>query len=233
MSCMMAPRVFGNVYVYVDLFRKYSCPQMISSYKIYKPIIRKSFLLQARTGSTAAQSINNDTKILYGKKESSSSSSGPPNRDPLDLTFSNTKDAYKSKTTGELVRALVVLKLSSYDFLVFNHTKVSSNDNRLFVLKQRLNCSIIWMLRLQYYYSINIVMTLYWQLIRLGRKLLGARFFRFLMKQSFYGQFVAGENEVAIRPTLDHLRSFGVKSILDYSAEEDISEEQVIKTEMS
>jgi proline dehydrogenase len=53
------------------------------------------------------------------------------------------------------------------------------------------------------------------------------------MKTTFYGQFVAGENEVSIRPTLDHLRSFGVKSILDYSAEEDISEEQAINREMS
>jgi len=44
--------------------------------------------------------------------------------DPLDLTFSNTKEAYKSKTTFELVRALLVLKLSSYGFLVNNHAKV-------------------------------------------------------------------------------------------------------------
>ena len=44
------------------------------------------------------------------------------------------------------------------------------------------------------------------------------------MKISFYGQFVAGEDEVSIKPVLDHLRSFGVKSILDYSAEEDIPE---------
>ena len=42
------------------------------------------------------------------------------------------------------------------------------------------------------------------------------------MKATFYGQFGAGENEVAIKPVLDQLRSFGVKSILDYSAEEDM-----------
>ena len=46
-------------------------------------------------------------------------------KDPLDLTFSNTKQAYKSKTTLELIRALVVLKLSSYGFLIDNHAKVS------------------------------------------------------------------------------------------------------------
>lgn len=46
------------------------------------------------------------------------------------------------------------------------------------------------------------------------------------MKSSFYGQFVAGQDENDIRPILDHLRSFGVKSILDYSAEEDIDEDK-------
>ena len=46
------------------------------------------------------------------------------------------------------------------------------------------------------------------------------------MQATFYGQFVAGEDEVAIKPKLDHLRSFGVKSILDYSAEEDMPEDQ-------
>lgn len=53
------------------------------------------------------------------------------------------------------------------------------------------------------------------------------------MKLTFYGQFVAGEDDVEIRPKLDHLLSFGVKSILDYSAEEDVSEEQAIDYEMS
>lgn len=46
-------------------------------------------------------------------------------KDELDLTFENTKDAYKSKTTSELIRALVVLKLSTYDYLVENNKRVS------------------------------------------------------------------------------------------------------------
>ena len=45
------------------------------------------------------------------------------------------------------------------------------------------------------------------------------------MKATFYGQFVAGEDENKIRPPLNRLRKFGVKAILDYSAEEDISGE--------
>ncbi|GBM41134.1 hypothetical protein AVEN_21080-1 [Araneus ventricosus] len=44
-------------------------------------------------------------------------------KDALDLTFENAKDAYKSKTTWELIRAFMVLKLSTYDYLVENNQK--------------------------------------------------------------------------------------------------------------
>lgn len=52
------------------------------------------------------------------------------------------------------------------------------------------------------------------------------------MKGTFYGHFVAGENEREIQPVIRRMQSFGVKSILDYSAEEDISEEQAQEAEM-
>ncbi|XP_035208773.1 proline dehydrogenase 1, mitochondrial-like isoform X2 [Stegodyphus dumicola] len=112
--------------------------------------------------------------------------SSSPQRDSLDLTFENTKDAFKSKTTWELIRGLFVLKLSTYDYLVENHEK----------------------------------------LMMQGKKILGPKLFKIIMRHTFYGHFVAGEDTEAIKPVLDRLRSFGVKSILDYSAEEDMSEEQ-------
>ena len=71
------------------------------------------------------------------------------------------------------------------------------------------------------------------KLIRLGRTVLGQTLFKWLMKSTFYGHFVAGEDEQSIRPILDHIRSFGVKAILDYSAEEDITEEEAIDIEMA
>ncbi|KAK8728597.1 hypothetical protein OTU49_009038, partial [Cherax quadricarinatus] len=52
------------------------------------------------------------------------------------------------------------------------------------------------------------------------------------MKATFYGHFVAGEDQIKIQPALERLRSFGVKSILDYSVEEDISAETAEKREM-
>ncbi|XP_054710128.1 proline dehydrogenase 1, mitochondrial-like [Uloborus diversus] len=109
----------------------------------------------------------------------------PRQTDPLDLTFENSKDAYKSKTTWEIFRAIVVLKLSTIDFLVENH-----------------------------------------QMASLCKAVLGSKLFNWMMRHTFYGHFVAGENTKSIRPTLERLRSFGVKSILDYSAEEDMSEDQ-------
>lgn len=53
-----------------------------------------------------------------------------------------------------------------------------------------------------------------------------------MMKMTFYGHFVAGEDQYRIVPTLKRLRSFGVKPILDYSVEEDISQEEAEKREV-
>ena len=63
--------------------------------------------------------------------------------------------------------------------------------------------------------------------MKVGRTVLGKRLFNLLMKLSFYGHFVAGEDQEAIKPTIQNMERFGVGSILDYSVEEDISEEKV------
>ena len=68
--------------------------------------------------------------------------------------------------------------------------------------------------------------------MRLGQRLLGRRLFAALMRSTFYGHFVAGENRAAIRPTVHRMHTFGVKSILDYSAEEDVTQTQEVKKEM-
>ena len=60
----------------------------------------------------------------------------------------------------------------------------------------------------------------------LGKKVMGQRAFERLMKMTFYGQFVAGEDHRAIRPLLQKNQAFGVGSVLDYSVEEDLSPEE-------
>ncbi|XP_029848603.3 proline dehydrogenase 1, mitochondrial [Ixodes scapularis] len=117
----------------------------------------------------------------------------PPQWDPLDLSFSDARTAYKSKSTWELIRAYIVLKLSSSNYIVSHHQ----------------------------------------QLMQVGQRVLGRRLFRLVMRHTFYGHFVGGESADAIQPLVKRLRSFGVKSILDYSAEEDLSEQEAKQVEMA
>uniref|UniRef100_A0A2K5I2Q4 Proline dehydrogenase n=1 Tax=Colobus angolensis palliatus TaxID=336983 RepID=A0A2K5I2Q4_COLAP len=70
------------------------------------------------------------------------------------------------------------------------------------------------------------------QLLYVSRKLLGQRLFNKLMKMTFYGHFVAGEDQESIQPLLRHNRAFGVGAILDYGVEEDLSPEEAEHKEM-
>ncbi|XP_026754960.1 proline dehydrogenase 1, mitochondrial isoform X1 [Galleria mellonella] len=81
--------------------------------------------------------------------------------------------------------------------------------------------------------SVNWIVENNAMLMRRLRQVVGQRLFEIIMKATFYGQFVAGEDQNTIRPTIDRLHSFGVKSILDYSVEEDISQEEAEKREVS
>lgn len=65
------------------------------------------------------------------------------------------------------------------------------------------------------------------------KMVMGDRLFALLMKLTFYGHFVAGEDQIRIRPNLERLRSFGVKPILDYSVEEDLTQEEAESREVA
>ena len=65
------------------------------------------------------------------------------------------------------------------------------------------------------------------QLLNIGRRILGRTLFNKLMKATIYGQFVGGEDKIDIQGTISKNMAFGVKSILDYSAEEDMSSAKV------
>uniref|UniRef100_A0AAX7TED8 Proline dehydrogenase n=1 Tax=Astatotilapia calliptera TaxID=8154 RepID=A0AAX7TED8_ASTCA len=104
----------------------------------------------------------------------------------ISVDFEQTREAYKSKDSLELLRSLVVFKLCSYDFLVMD----------------------------------------------LAKKILGQKTFDQFMKMTFYGQFVAGEDHNDIKPLIQKNHSYGVGSVLDYSVEEDISQEEAERKEM-
>ncbi|XP_055373872.1 proline dehydrogenase 1, mitochondrial isoform X1 [Condylostylus longicornis] len=130
--------------------------------------------------------------INDARTSSSADKPTQPQRDPLDTSFNDPIAAFKSKTTGELLRGYFVYLLCSNQMLVENNMK----------------------------------------LMKVAQTLLGTRIFTAFMKATFYGHFVAGEDQVKIVPTLERLRSFGVKPILDYSVEEDLSQEEAEKREV-
>ncbi|XP_051888232.1 proline dehydrogenase 1, mitochondrial-like [Pristis pectinata] len=80
--------------------------------------------------------------------------------------------------------------------------------------------------------SYDILVNRHRELINLSRILLGKWLFRKLMKMTFYGQFVAGEDQEDIKPLIRRNRTLGVGSILDYSVEEDLTQEEAEKKEM-
>ena len=69
--------------------------------------------------------------------------------------------------------------------------------------------------------------------MKLSRKVLGKTLFSKLMKSTFYGHFVAGEDQNDIRENVKTMMKYGVKSILDYSAEEDLENQSSIKESKS
>uniref|UniRef100_A0A1I7XDT0 Proline dehydrogenase n=1 Tax=Heterorhabditis bacteriophora TaxID=37862 RepID=A0A1I7XDT0_HETBA len=104
----------------------------------------------------------------------------------LDLTFENTKEAFKSKSNSDVLRALLVLRLCGINLLVQNNQRI----------------------------------------LAAMRAFLGKTLFKRTLKSTFYGHFVAGETKTEVEPVVVRLKQFGVKSILDYSVESDLSSEE-------
>ncbi|KAI3362292.1 hypothetical protein L3Q82_012608 [Scortum barcoo] len=70
------------------------------------------------------------------------------------------------------------------------------------------------------------------ELMDLSKKVFGQWMFEKMMKMTFYGQFVAGEDHIAIKPLIQKNQAFGVGAVLDYSVEEDLTQEEAEKKEM-
>lgn len=70
---------------------------------------------QRRNNCVAAVQSTDTARVVDGK----------PKWDPLDTTFSDAKATFKSKTTGEILRAYIVYTLCSSNYLVENNMQVS------------------------------------------------------------------------------------------------------------
>lgn len=79
---------------------------------------------RAKSGFVPTAALKSRERVEEELNSQVSATARSGQRDVLDLTFTDTRAAYKSKTNYELLRALIVLKLTSYDFLTRNHTKV-------------------------------------------------------------------------------------------------------------
>ncbi|KAM6377892.1 LOW QUALITY PROTEIN: proline dehydrogenase 1, mitochondrial-like [Pluvialis apricaria] len=111
---------------------------------------------------------------------------------PPAVDFGDTREAFRSKSSAELLRGLVVLGLCAVGPLV--------EHNR--------------------------------ELLQLCQRVLGQALFERLMKMTFYGQFVAGEDQEAIKPLIRRNQAFGVGAVLDYGVEEDLSPEEAERKEL-
>ncbi|XP_040463341.1 proline dehydrogenase 1, mitochondrial-like [Falco naumanni] len=112
---------------------------------------------------------------------------------PPAVDFGDPREAFRSKSSAELLRGLLVLGLCAVGPLV--------EHNR--------------------------------ELLQLCQRVLGQALFERLMKMTFYGQFVAGEDQEAIKPLIRRNQAFGVGAVLDYSVEEDLSAEEAERKDLA
>ena len=82
------------------------------------------------TSSSKGQAISINNLGLGGIVTNSDN-----NKPKLDLTFEDSKTAFKSKTTLELMRGLLVFQLCSINFLIENQKPVNANKLFKFVLR--------------------------------------------------------------------------------------------------
>ena len=69
-------------------------------------------------------------------------------------------------------------------------------------------------------------------LTRLSQKIFGRKLFEKFMKMTIYGHFVAGEEKAEVMRCVALLKTRGIRCVLDYSAEEDVSDEQKVSHEI-
>eukprot|EP00591_Stephanopyxis_turris_P010761 CAMPEP_0195519864 /NCGR_PEP_ID=MMETSP0794_2-20130614/15655_1 /TAXON_ID=515487 /ORGANISM="Stephanopyxis turris, Strain CCMP 815" /LENGTH=585 /DNA_ID=CAMNT_0040649095 /DNA_START=332 /DNA_END=2090 /DNA_ORIENTATION=+ len=104
----------------------------------------------------------------------------------LKPNFNDPKSAHGTKSTKEILRAILVFQLCRIKPLVSNAESLLCWSNRI----------------------------------------VGKTFTDFLLKQTFFSHFCAGENANDIRAVVQSLRSNGIENILDYAAESEHAEEE-------
>ncbi|VDN56363.1 unnamed protein product [Dracunculus medinensis] len=125
----------------------------------------------------------------------------------LDLSFENTREAYKSKTNFEIIRSLFVLRLISNEFLVRYNDKIFLMMRKIFGKKL---------------FNKILKLTAFGQFVA-GETMNEVHSFILPYKLSFF--------IFRVTPILARMRTFGVKAILDYSVEADLKQTDVENVE--
>ncbi|XP_040914294.1 proline dehydrogenase 1, mitochondrial [Toxotes jaculatrix] len=105
-------------------------------------------------------------------------------------------------------------------------------DNTLEAYKSKGNVELLRSLLVFKLCTFDLLVEKNKELMELSKKVLGQWVFEKLMKMTFYGQFVAGEDHNSIKPLIHKNQAFGVGAVLDYSVEEDLTQEEAEKKEM-
>ncbi|XP_070780454.1 proline dehydrogenase 1, mitochondrial [Enoplosus armatus] len=105
-------------------------------------------------------------------------------------------------------------------------------DNTQEAYKSKGNIELLRSLLVFKLCTIDVLVEKNKELMDLTKKLFGQWMFEKMMKMTFYGQFVAGEDHNSIKPLIQKNQAFGVGAVLDYSVEEDLTQEEAEKKEM-
>lgn len=104
----------------VEFNAKFSRSELLASHRYYNELKRE---LNTRFNSSIASA----TSAHKPQQKTSQNEKGVSPKDPLDVTFNNPNAAFKSKTTGELLRGYIVYLLCSSTYLVDNNLKVRNS----------------------------------------------------------------------------------------------------------
>ena len=110
--------------------------------------------------------------------------------------------------------------------------ELSKTGTTLRVFKEKTTPEIVSAYLVFKLCKIRFLVTNNEKLMKLGYSVLGSKLFEKLMKVTFYGHFVGGENAEALRPLISRLEANGIGAILDYAVEKDISHDAAVEAEM-
>ncbi|XP_075944814.1 proline dehydrogenase 1, mitochondrial [Anarhichas minor] len=130
-----------------------------------------------------------------------------------------------------VVEAVPVELISQTKKILLNKIHVDFNNTRE-AYRSKGNVELLRSMLVFKLCTIDILVEKNKELMALCKKVFGQWMFEKLMKMTFYGQFVAGEDHNSIKPLIRKNQAFGVGAVLDYSVEEDLTQEEAEKKEM-